>query len=64
MSIRLVAVAAALACVPALHAQDLALRPGVLVPAVDTLYNVSAGGGGDTVAVSIQTLRRVMIGGE
>lgn len=53
MSIRLVAVAAALACVPALHAQHLALQPEVLVPAVDTLYNVSAGG--DTVAVSLQT---------
>jgi hypothetical protein len=55
---------AALACPPVLHAQEFTLEPRVLVPAVDTLYTITTSkGASDTVAVSVQTLRRATHGG-
>lgn len=58
----LLVLAAALACAPALRAQDsLQLQPEVLFPAVDTMYAV--GPEGDTLAVSVQTLRRGTLDG-
>jgi hypothetical protein len=56
------ALAAALACAPALCAQDsLRLQPEVLFAAVDTMYTVDPVG--DTLARSVQTLRRGTLDG-
>jgi hypothetical protein len=65
MRIRSLLSLAALACAPALHAQEeVALQPGALFAAVDTMYTVrTAEGVSDTVATSIQTLRRATLEG-
>jgi hypothetical protein len=58
----LIVLFATFACAPALHAQDsLRLQPEVLFPAVDTMYTV--GPDGDTIARSVQTLRRGTLDG-
>lgn len=50
----------AVACAPALRAQDLALQPERLVASVDTMYVVQRmGGAQDTIATTVQALRRV-----
>ncbi|HEX6041062.1 hypothetical protein [Longimicrobium sp.] len=52
---------AALACAPALRAQSPVLQPERLVPSTDTMYVVQ--GGRDTIATTVQTLRRVTVDG-
>lgn len=65
MRIRPVLVVAALACAPALRAQEVELQPEVLAAGVDTLYTVRPGGDGqDTIATHVQVLRRGTWGGE
>lgn len=64
MTIRTLLASAALACAPALHAQEIILQPDVLFAAADTLYVVQTiGGTRDTIATSVQTMRRVTEGG-
>lgn len=58
MTIRPLLALAALACAPALHAQELELLPDLLVPSVDTLYTVQESTG-DTIAVAVQSMWRV-----
>jgi hypothetical protein len=62
MPIRFLAAFAALACAPALHAQEIVLRPDLLVPSVDTMYTVQVATG-DTVATAVQGMRRVTADG-
>jgi hypothetical protein len=65
MTIRPFLLLAALACAPALHAQEFTLEPRVLVAAVDTMYTVvTAEGRSDTIAISVQTLQRTTLGSE
>jgi hypothetical protein len=63
MNLRILLACAALACAPALHGQQVAVQPGALFAAVDTMYTIDTESG-DTTAVAVQTLRRASLHGE